>query len=129
MENIIGLVIYLAVAGFMIGIGISQLRSKKPVAFYSGEKPPKEEELSDVKAWNQKHGRMWVLYGLIILVSYGIGVIIGDTMWCVIPMCGGEFCKKQLRMNQVLRDGTNEPRKLYRWQISDSFWIRIRSMS
>ena len=89
MENIIGLMIYLAVASFMTGIGISQLRSKKPVAFYSGEKPPGEEELSDVKAWNQNHGRMWVLYGLIILVSYGIGVIIGDTLWCVIPMCGG----------------------------------------
>ena len=55
-ENIVGLVIYLAVASVMIGIGISQLRSKKPVAFYSGEKPPGEEELSDVKAWNQKHG-------------------------------------------------------------------------
>ena len=36
-----------------------------------------------MKAWNKKHGRMWVLYGLIILVSYGIGVIIGDTLWCV----------------------------------------------
>lgn len=89
MENIIGLVIYMAVASFMIGIGISQLRSKKPVAFYSGEKPPREEELFDVKAWNQKHGGMWVLYGLIILVSYGIGMIIGDTLWCVITMCGG----------------------------------------
>ena len=88
-ENIIGLVIYLAVASFMTGIGISQLRSKKPVAFYSGEKPPGEEELSDVKAWNQKHGRMWVLYGLIILGSYGIGALMGDTMWSVIPMCGG----------------------------------------
>ena len=89
MENIIGLVIYLAVAGFMIGIGISQLRSKKPVAFYSGEKSPGEEELSDVKAWNQKHGRMWVLYGTIILVSYGIGAMMGDTLWSVIPMCAG----------------------------------------
>ncbi|MCI5902080.1 MAG: hypothetical protein MRZ74_06105 [Blautia sp.] len=89
MEHFIGLVIYLAVASFMTGIGISQLRSKKPVAFYSNEKPPKEEELSDVKAWNQKHGRMWVLYGFIILVSYGTGVIIGDSLWSVIPMCGG----------------------------------------
>ena len=88
-ENIIGLVIYLAVASFMTGIGISQLRSKKPVAFYSGEKPPGEEELSDVKAWNQKHGRMWVLDGLIILGSYGIGALMGDTLWSVIPMCGG----------------------------------------
>ena len=89
MENIIGLVSYLAVVSVMMGIGISQLRSKKPVAFYSGEKPPREEELSDVKAWNQKHGRMWVLYGVIILMSYGIGALMGDTLWSVIPMCAG----------------------------------------
>lgn len=89
MENIIGLVIYLAVASVMMGIGISQLRSKKPVGFYSGEKPPGEDELSDVKAWNQKHGWMWVIYGIIILISFGIGALMGDTLWSVIPMCAG----------------------------------------
>ncbi|MGN0131199.1 MAG: hypothetical protein ACI4AA_02025 [Lachnospiraceae bacterium] len=88
-EDVIGLVIYLAVAVFMIGIGISQLKSKTPVGFYSGEKPPGEDEISDVKAWNKKHGLMWLVYGAIIMVSYGIGVMVGDTIWCVFPMCGG----------------------------------------
>lgn len=36
------------VSAIMIGIGISQIRSRDPVGFYSGEKPPKEDELIDV---------------------------------------------------------------------------------
>ena len=47
----------------MIGIGISQLKSRNPVGFYTGEKPPKKEQLSDVNAWNRKHGTMWIVYG------------------------------------------------------------------
>ena len=51
------------VALIMIGIGISQLKSRKPVGFYTGVKPPEEKELRDVEAWNKKHGVMWILYG------------------------------------------------------------------
>lgn len=50
-ENMMGLVIYLLVAMIMVGIGVFQFRSKKPVGFYSGEQPPGEDELSDVTAW------------------------------------------------------------------------------
>ncbi|MCI8409202.1 MAG: hypothetical protein HFJ09_08050 [Lachnospiraceae bacterium] len=87
--SIISFVIYMIVAIIMIGIGISQLRSHEPVGFYSGEQPPSRYELSDVHAWNKKHGIMWLVYGFIIMISWGIGVIIGDNIWCVIPMCGG----------------------------------------
>ena len=52
--NIICMVIYIIVAMIMIGIGISQLKSQTPVGFYSGEQPPRENELSDVHAWNKK---------------------------------------------------------------------------
>ena len=88
-ENVMGFVIFALVAVFMIGIGIVQLRSKKPVAFYSGEKPPKAEDLTDVAAWNKKHGLMWIVYGIIILLSYFAGVVIGDSVWVVVPMVGG----------------------------------------
>ena len=89
--NVICLIIYILVASLMIGIGLSQLRSKKPVGFYSSEQPPKEDELKDVIAWNKKHGTMWLIYGVIILISYFIGAMIGieDTAWSIIPMCGG----------------------------------------
>ena len=88
-ENVMGFVIFALVAVFMIGIGIVQLRSKKPVGFYSGEKPPKAEDLTDVAAWNKKHGLMWIVYGIIILFSYFAGVVIGDSVWVVVPMVGG----------------------------------------
>lgn len=88
-DNIIGLIIYLAVAGVMAAIGIYQIKSESPVGFYTGEKPPRAEEISDVDAWNKKHGFMWLIYGLVIMVSYGIGAMMGDTIWSVIPMCGG----------------------------------------
>lgn len=88
-SSIIAFIIYLIVAAMMIGIGISQLRSASPVGFYSGEKPPREEELTDVQAWNHKHGMMWLIYGVIILFSYFGGYIIGDSILCIIPFCGG----------------------------------------
>ncbi|MBE5935028.1 MAG: hypothetical protein E7262_04470 [Lachnospiraceae bacterium] len=88
-ENIIGFGIYIFVALIMLGIGICQYRSKEPVGFYSGEEPPNQEALTDVEAWNKKHGTMWIIYGIIIIISYPIGMLIGDTVWSVVPMCGG----------------------------------------
>lgn len=92
-EGIICFVIYVLVALVMIGIGVSQFRSKTPVGFYSGEKPFEAEELSDVAMWNKKHGEMWVIYGIIIIVSGFIGtfMIDSDAAWWVIllPMAGG----------------------------------------
>ena len=87
--NMICFGIYLLVALFIAGIGISQFKSQKPVGFYSGEQPPKESELTDVISWNKKHGMMWMLYAAIIILSYAIGAIIGDSVWSLIPMCGG----------------------------------------
>lgn len=69
-EMIIGLSITLLVAFVMIGLGISQLKSKYPVGFYTGEKPPAPNQLSNVAAWNRKHGQMWILFGIIIIFSY-----------------------------------------------------------
>ncbi|MCI9101088.1 MAG: hypothetical protein HFH58_14880 [Lachnospiraceae bacterium] len=86
---LISFIIYVCAAAVMFCIGMVQLTSKKPVGFYSGEKPPSEADLTDVKAWNKKHGAMWVVYGGIILLSYGAGAVVGDTVWCIVPMCGG----------------------------------------
>ena len=69
----------------MFGIGISQIKSRKPVGFYSGENPPDEKELSDVNAWNKKHGVMWILYGLCIVFAWVCGLIIGNSLLLLIP--------------------------------------------
>jgi len=87
--EIIGCFIYGLVALIMIGIGIANLKSKKPVGFYSGEKPPTKDELTDWEEWNKKHGRMWIIYGCIIFISYFIGFTMIDSIACIIPMTGG----------------------------------------
>lgn len=109
-EDMIGLGIYVFVALVMMGIGIRQLNSKKPVGFYTGENPPGEEDVTDIKAWNRKHGLMWLTYGCIILISFFIGSGFDDSIWAVLPMIGGvviplifmilyhhRLCKKYLR--------------------------------
>ena len=83
-EFLIGFFISLLVALIMIGIGISQLKSKTPAAFYTGEKPFSPNELSDVSAWNRKHGRMWIIYGIVILFSYILAAFIGSGTWAVL---------------------------------------------
>ena len=77
------------VALIMFGIGITQIRSKDPVGFYSGIKPPAREELTDVDAWNKKHGTMYIAYGICIVVSWVCGLIIGDSIFAVIPYTVG----------------------------------------
>ena len=79
-ENIILLVILGIVSIIMIGIGISQMKRKTPVGFYTGEIPPKEEELTDVVQWNKKHGRMCIIYGCSIICSYFIGMILRESL-------------------------------------------------
>lgn len=69
----------------MFGIGIFQVKSKKPVGFYSGVKAPDAEELSDVKAWNKKHGAMWILYGVCIVFAWVCGLVIGNSLLLLIP--------------------------------------------
>lgn len=89
-ENIICFGIYILVALIMFGIGISQQKSKTPVGFYTGEKPPTGQELSDVTLWNKKHGAMWIIYGIIIAVSGAAGTLTGlSTMWSMVLFIGG----------------------------------------
>lgn len=87
VEHIILLVVFCIVAFIMIGIGISQVKSKKPVGFYAGEEPPKEEQLIDVNLWNKKHGAMWIIFGIAIIGSYFVGIFAGDTIYATITMC------------------------------------------
>ena len=88
-EYIISLVIFLLVTVVMIIIGVSQIRSEKPVGFYTGEKPPREDELSDIVAWNKKHGYMWVIYGFIMIGSFVMASFIkSETIAMVLLLSG-----------------------------------------
>ena len=89
-QIIITVITFGIVALVMFGIGITQMRSKEPVGFYSGIKPPSREELTDVDAWNKKHGIMWIIYGICIICSWICSAFIGgDSIYSVIPLCIG----------------------------------------
>ena len=87
--KIISGVVFGFVALIMFGIGISQLKSKDPVGFYTGEKPPEKERLSDVNAWNKKHGMMWVIYGGCIICSWVCSAFTGNSLHPEIPLIVG----------------------------------------
>jgi hypothetical protein len=70
--TIFNCLIYGITAIIIFGVGICKLKSKEPVAFYSGETPPKREQLTDVNAWNKKHGMMWIIYHYKLVKKYMI---------------------------------------------------------
>lgn len=79
-ETIIALVILLICALPLIIIGIFQMKSKEPVGFWTGVKPPTRERVSDVAAYNKKHGIMWTLYGACIIPAFFLGMIFGEIV-------------------------------------------------
>lgn len=44
-----------------------------PVTINTGETPPKAEDLIDVKLWNQKHGRNFIILGIMLWCIFVVG--------------------------------------------------------
>lgn len=83
--------IFCIVAMIMLGIGFSQLKSKEPVGFYTGEKLPKVDQLSDVNSWNKKHGVMWIIYGICIIGSWICSAFIGGSADVMTDSCPSDI--------------------------------------
>ena len=72
--TIIYLVISLFVSLIFIILGITQYRSEKPVSINTGEKPPREDELTSVTEWNQRHGRNFIIFGCALFITLSVFV-------------------------------------------------------
>ncbi len=59
------------------------------MGFYTGEKGPEENQLTDVKAWNRKHGLMWIAYGCCIVAAWVCGLLLDDNLLAIIPFMIG----------------------------------------
>lgn len=68
MENLIWYIVMIPCSALFTGIGIYAWNRKKPMWFWSGT-DVKEEEISDVIAYNHANGVMWMLYSLIFWMS------------------------------------------------------------
>lgn len=74
VEFIFSLVILIICALPLVAVGISQMKSKEPVGFWSGVKPPAPEQVTDIPSYNKKHGRMWFFYGIGLVLCYLISI-------------------------------------------------------
>lgn len=69
---IIYLAISLLVSLIFIILGIRQYKAEKPVAINTGEKPPREEELTSVAEWNHRHGRNFIIFGFALFITLSV---------------------------------------------------------
>lgn len=91
-EAIFSSVVLLIGTSPIIILGMVQYRSKDPVGFWAGKKPPRKEEITDVRAYNRKHGLMWILYGAGLIVCYVCGMPFGGlaaAYLCMAEVMGG----------------------------------------
>lgn len=88
--TIMVLVIISIVALIMMLIGIKQFNQKEdPVGFYNLIDPPKAVDITDIVAWNRKHGLIWIIYGMCIEAGFWIGYFIPNEVLQTICMMGG----------------------------------------
>lgn len=62
-DSIIEIVSIMPVVIMFIGVGIYSSKRKTPMHFWSGA-TVKSEEISDIYAYNEANGIMWIVYGL-----------------------------------------------------------------
>ena len=68
------LVISLLVSLIFIILGIWQYRAEKLVTINTGEKPPREDELTSVTEWNHRHGRNFIIFGCVLFITLSVFV-------------------------------------------------------
>ena len=72
--TIIYLVISLLVSLIFIILGIRQYKAEQPVTINTGEKPPREDELTSVAEWNHRHGRNFIIFGCMLFITLSVFV-------------------------------------------------------
>ena len=82
-DSIVMLCILVPLAAFFTGIGIFAWTRKKPMWFWSGS-TVKENETSDVPAYNRANGIMWICFSLIYWVAAVLGIFKVDAAGVVI---------------------------------------------
>ena len=93
MEIIIWLMITIPCSLLFTGMGIYAWRRKKPMWFWSGSSV-REDEISDIPAYNRANGIMWIVYSLVFWVSTfmglkdisAAGIVLAVGCLCGIPL-------------------------------------------
>ena len=73
MERILWLIIMLPISILFTALGIYAWRRKKPMWFWSGS-TVREDEISDVRAYNRANGIMWLAFSGVFWVAAVLGL-------------------------------------------------------
>lgn len=79
-ETVAGMITVVICSVPYLIMGYVQKNSAEPVGFWTGKNPPPKELVTDVTAYNRKHGRMWLCYGLGMIASFFGGMFFGDEL-------------------------------------------------
>lgn len=72
--KIIWIIIMIPVSIFFTALGIHALRRKKPMWFWSGS-TVREDEISDIPAYNRANGIMWLVFAAIFWACTVLGFL------------------------------------------------------
>ena len=86
MNNIIFLMIVIAIGLFFTIFGIYAWRRKEPMWFWSG-RIVRENEITDVRAFNRANGIMWLAFSAVFWLSAVLALMQNDAAGLV--MLGG----------------------------------------
>ena len=88
-EIIVSLCIVVVCISPLIILGIVQYNSKSPVGFWAGQDPHKAAEISDIRAYNHKHGIMWITYGIGFIGCFATGYFFGEDWGLIAAVLSG----------------------------------------
>ena len=84
-KNMIGFIIWSLFGVFIIGLGIKDMFSKKPVGFWANTEKIK---VKDVKGYNRATGRLFITYGIVFIIL-GIPLLEGqNTPYILLSVIG-----------------------------------------
>ncbi len=85
MENLIWLITTISIGIFFSGLGIYAWNRKKPMWFWSGS-TIKENEISDIPAYNRANGIMWLCYSAVFWITAAMGLFQMDAAGVVLAI-------------------------------------------
>ena len=102
--NLIWLMIMAPCSALFTGLGIYAWRRKKPMWFWSGTSV-RENEISDVPAYNRANGIMWLVFSAVLWAAAVLGFLRGKAggilliAGCAIgvpllPIVYGRICRR-----------------------------------
>lgn len=78
MKELIWYIIMIPCCALLSGVGVYAWNRKKPMWFWIGS-PVKEDEVSDITAYNHANGIMWGVYSLVFWAAAALGALNGTA--------------------------------------------------